>query len=379
MKALSLKQPWAELVLRGRKTIELRKWNTNFRGVFYVHASGNIDEEMMQKYGFNELPRQSIIGKVNLVDVKIYNNEEEFLKDSDKHLASSMEWGKYGFILENAEKVEPFECKGQLGFFDVGVSMSDRLIKATDYFEKDRKFNLKPAFEFFDVARQDYEVSKLLYENGYYSSSIFHLQQCIEKALKSYLLAFGIITESELKDINHKTPKGFLKLVNDQAIEKIFKLFTELMGSDQIKNLIEQYLENPSYWANLSYDEIIAICSLGKGYTQVVDDMKVLDKQNLSKVENHLKNKYKKDIKLVDQKESIQNFGYSTGKLLMLSFITFVHWNSTKYPDEAIKPSNYNKDFPIVKAFNDIAKETESVLNSLSEMYDYLKNNNSKV
>ncbi|MDD4353280.1 MAG: ASCH domain-containing protein, partial [Candidatus Nanoarchaeia archaeon] len=28
IKVLSLKQPWAELVASGKKTIELRKWNT---------------------------------------------------------------------------------------------------------------------------------------------------------------------------------------------------------------------------------------------------------------------------------------------------------------------------------------------------------------
>ena len=36
MKALSLKQPWAELILSEKKTIELRKWNTNFRGEFFM-------------------------------------------------------------------------------------------------------------------------------------------------------------------------------------------------------------------------------------------------------------------------------------------------------------------------------------------------------
>jgi hypothetical protein len=39
MKCLSLKQPYAELLISGKKTIELRKWNTSFRGKFLVHAS----------------------------------------------------------------------------------------------------------------------------------------------------------------------------------------------------------------------------------------------------------------------------------------------------------------------------------------------------
>ncbi|GAA4338629.1 hypothetical protein GCM10023149_48730 [Mucilaginibacter gynuensis] len=39
MKALSIKQPWAELIVAGIKDIENRSWRTNFRGRVYVHAS----------------------------------------------------------------------------------------------------------------------------------------------------------------------------------------------------------------------------------------------------------------------------------------------------------------------------------------------------
>ena len=39
MKCLSLKQPYAEPLVSGKKTIGLRSWNTHFRGKFLVHAS----------------------------------------------------------------------------------------------------------------------------------------------------------------------------------------------------------------------------------------------------------------------------------------------------------------------------------------------------
>ena len=42
MKCLSVCQPFAELIVEGKKTIELRKWNTKFRGEFLVHAAKNI-------------------------------------------------------------------------------------------------------------------------------------------------------------------------------------------------------------------------------------------------------------------------------------------------------------------------------------------------
>jgi predicted transcriptional regulator len=117
MKALSLKQPFAELVVSGKKTIELRKWNTKFRGEFLVHASKSVDKTAMARFGFTDLPIGAIVGKAVLLDVKKYTDEFSHLSDKDKHLAS-FEWGTYGFILENAERMPNISCKGSLGFWD---------------------------------------------------------------------------------------------------------------------------------------------------------------------------------------------------------------------------------------------------------------------
>ena len=44
MKALSFRQPWAELVLQGRKTLDLRTYGTDFRGPLAIHASKTIEK-----------------------------------------------------------------------------------------------------------------------------------------------------------------------------------------------------------------------------------------------------------------------------------------------------------------------------------------------
>ena len=99
MKTLSLKQPWAELILQGKKKIELRKWNTNLRGEFLIHASKILDDKAMIKFGFKDLPLGCITGKATLVDVKKYNNEVEHQKDKDLYLTSSF-WGGLWFYFE---------------------------------------------------------------------------------------------------------------------------------------------------------------------------------------------------------------------------------------------------------------------------------------
>lgn len=117
MKALSLKQPFAELIVSGRKTIELRNWNTKFRGKFLIHASKIPDSKAMKRFNFKKLPTGMIVGEAELIDIKAYPTEEEHKKDKDKHLASSF-WGKYGFILKNPKRIKPVSIKGRLGFWD---------------------------------------------------------------------------------------------------------------------------------------------------------------------------------------------------------------------------------------------------------------------
>ena len=117
MKALSLKQPWAELVLQGKKKIEIRKWNTKFRGKFFIHSSKVPDSDAMEKFGFSDLPCGFILGEAELVDVKAYKNKKEFGKDKNLHLATS-KFGDHGFILKNVKRIAPIKAKGNLNFWN---------------------------------------------------------------------------------------------------------------------------------------------------------------------------------------------------------------------------------------------------------------------
>ena len=45
MKVLSVRQPWAWLIVAGHKDIENRKWYTNHRGPLLIHASKAMDPE----------------------------------------------------------------------------------------------------------------------------------------------------------------------------------------------------------------------------------------------------------------------------------------------------------------------------------------------
>jgi hypothetical protein len=71
MKILSLRQPWAHLVVSGTKDIENRTWSTNYRGPFLVHASLNIDKDAgrEQRLDPGELQTGGVVGMAEIVDV----------------------------------------------------------------------------------------------------------------------------------------------------------------------------------------------------------------------------------------------------------------------------------------------------------------------
>jgi hypothetical protein len=123
MKALSIKQPLAELILQGRKTIEIRSWNTRYRGYFLIHASKKPDIEAIKVFDFDleRLLCGYILGYAKLSDVIIYNSEKEFMKDKDKHLSihGKTKYPAYGFIFKDIHRIEPIKYKGKLGFFEV--------------------------------------------------------------------------------------------------------------------------------------------------------------------------------------------------------------------------------------------------------------------
>ena len=125
-KCLSLKQPYAELLVSGKKTIEVRKWNTKFRGQFLVHASKKINEEACERLKIDQAKfvTGAIIGKANLYDVISYRNKNSFLKDKNKHFASSdYSNPKFGFLVNQAKRFDvPIPIRGKLGFFNVELN-----------------------------------------------------------------------------------------------------------------------------------------------------------------------------------------------------------------------------------------------------------------
>ncbi len=120
MKALSIRQPWASLILRQGKDIENRDWSTKYRGRILIHAAkGCTYREFEDALCFarkalgrtisadqKTIQRGGIIGSVEIVDCVSASESPWFM-------------GKYGFVLRDPRPLPFIPWKGQLGFFDV--------------------------------------------------------------------------------------------------------------------------------------------------------------------------------------------------------------------------------------------------------------------
>ena len=127
MKVLTIKQPWATLIMQGDKRFEFRSWQTKYRGDLLIHAGKGIDKNAMKrlaKYLPDEIPLGKILGKVTLVDcIRMCPEFKEMLlkENSDIYTKSSFS-ENFGWQVENVQVFdEPIEAKGHLSLWEYDI------------------------------------------------------------------------------------------------------------------------------------------------------------------------------------------------------------------------------------------------------------------
>ena len=132
MKVLTIKQPWATLIMQGDKRFEFRSWQTKYRGDLLIHAGKGIDKEAMKrlaKYLPDEIPLGKILGKVTLVDcIKMCPEFKDMLlkENPDIYTKSSFQ-ENYGWQVENVKVFnEPIEAKGHLSLWE--YELDDKIL-----------------------------------------------------------------------------------------------------------------------------------------------------------------------------------------------------------------------------------------------------------
>ena len=127
MKVLTIKQPWATLIMQGNKRFEFRSWKTKYRGELLIHAGKGVDKksiERLKKYLPEELPSGKILGKVKLVDC--IKCDEKFkdmcLKENKDVYAKSSFDETYAWEIKDVEVFDnPIDAKGKLSFWEYNI------------------------------------------------------------------------------------------------------------------------------------------------------------------------------------------------------------------------------------------------------------------
>lgn len=116
MKALSIRQPWAWLIVNGHKPVENRTWPTGHRGDLLIHAGQVFDSEGLDGVlaRFPELrqllPQRydmgGIVGRVSVVACVAQHPSPWFT-------------GPWGFVMIDPRPTTLVPMPGKLGIFEV--------------------------------------------------------------------------------------------------------------------------------------------------------------------------------------------------------------------------------------------------------------------
>ena len=156
MKALTLWQPWAQLVALNQKRIETRGWQTNYRGLLAIHSAVKMtpgQKEILDMEPFASaltdffatgadlplgamvavchlkaimptrglLPRGGTDGFIGGVKWELTANERAFGDYSD---------GRFGWLLANIQPLDvPIPCKGAQGLWNVSPQILEQISK----------------------------------------------------------------------------------------------------------------------------------------------------------------------------------------------------------------------------------------------------------
>lgn len=123
MRALSIRQPWAWLIIHGHKDVENRGWSTRYTGPILIHASKG-----MTKAEYEDVNMMLLFGEVGTLGIQLPEMEAlerggivgsatiaACLTNSD----SPWFFGPHGFLVRDAKPLPFVPFKGALGFFDV--------------------------------------------------------------------------------------------------------------------------------------------------------------------------------------------------------------------------------------------------------------------
>jgi hypothetical protein len=116
MKIITIRHPWAHLIVNGSKNIENRTWPTSYRGPVLIHASLNPNRALCLQHRIDPetLRRGGVIGIAEISNCVTMHRSLWFN-------------GPYGFVLRRRRPLPFIEWKGALGLRDAPSKLLKRI------------------------------------------------------------------------------------------------------------------------------------------------------------------------------------------------------------------------------------------------------------
>lgn len=129
-KAITLYQPWADLVAHGLKKFETRGWKTSHRGLLFIHAGkkwGSEESEYAARFRreypavaaalSDTVPLGCLVAKVNLLDCIPVEEIRDSLTAQERAFGN-YEDGRYAWKLELLNRPDvPLLAQGKQGLW----------------------------------------------------------------------------------------------------------------------------------------------------------------------------------------------------------------------------------------------------------------------
>lgn len=141
MKCLTVKQPWATLLVSGETRYLVRDWRTFHRGALAIQAGGHLPRShvelccdpnmraLLHRHGYDyamELPAQAVLGTVAVIDCLPITDETLHLFDPHDPAAlfGQIQIGSWAWVCVDPQPfVRPIPLPGRLGIFTIPNSI----------------------------------------------------------------------------------------------------------------------------------------------------------------------------------------------------------------------------------------------------------------
>lgn len=137
MKALTLYDPWATLVVLGEKQFETRSWSTSYRGLLAIHTSKNMKESGI---AYSSLTFREALGDAMFHPGCIIGTVEvvgcwptwPYPSPVSRKEVTFGDWriGRFAWKLANPRRLAaPISCTGHLGLWTMPPEIAEELAR----------------------------------------------------------------------------------------------------------------------------------------------------------------------------------------------------------------------------------------------------------